>query len=193
MTRRAFVSAILRASLALLLVVLVGGANTPAAAQGKPGEYDVKAELLYRLTRVFEWPEAARVAPDQPIRVGVLGHDPFDGALEEKFEGKPSPFGSGFTVVPIETLEDALRCHIVFVPRDVDAESRAQIPALRRASILLVGEQTRFAERDGGILAIVPDGRKTAMILNMASLAESGLQASSRFLRLCRIVGDEAR
>lgn len=182
----------LHVALALVLVTLALTVAAPVRAQSH-GEYDVKAALLYQLSRFFEWPEEHRPASDEPMRVGVYGGDPFGGSLQRTLSKKPSPLGNGFEVVVVNSVEEALACHVVFVPRAPSEATLTAIPGLIEASILVVGEESRFAEQQGGLLALVPDGKTMGMVLNLAALARSDLEAPSQFMRLCRIVGDAAR
>jgi hypothetical protein len=53
-----------------------------AAAQGdSPGEYQLKAAMLYNLTRFAEWPPSAYPDPQAPILLCILGRDPFGSSL----------------------------------------------------------------------------------------------------------------
>lgn len=145
------------------------------------------------MTRVVEWPDRVHEDDSVPMRVGVLGDGPFGGALATMLADKPSPFGEGFSVVTVTTIEEARTCDILFVPRGAPPEFVEAVPELVAASVLVIGEEPRFAETDGGVLALVQDGRRMRMVLNMHAMATSRLQASSKFLRLCRIVGDASR
>lgn len=190
MTRRAFVLPVLLAS------ILVGGAITawaPCARAADGREAQVKAALLYQITRMVEWPDSVRAGRAETLRIGVLRDDAFRGAMTRAVADRPGPFGNGIEVVAVDDVDGAKDNHVLFVPRGADDEVLAALRELRREGILLVGEESRFAEGDGGIIALVPDGRTMAMVLNIGALADSGLHARSRFLRLCRIVGDEAR
>lgn len=190
MTRRANLLSL------VLAITLAAGSlaswSVPAAA-ADAREYKVKAALLYQITRMVEWPDSALVEEKETLRIGVLDPDPFGDALARAVAGRPGPFGNGIEVVRIDSIDDALACHVLFVPRNPDPDVLQALPELRRAAVLLVGEETGFAERDGGIIALVPNGRTMSMVLNLEALTDSGLHARSRFLRLCRIVGDGAR
>ena len=181
-----------RTLLVLAFATLVLGWAGSAAAQAH-SEYEVKAAVLSRVARVFSWPDGAFSSPEDSIRVGVVGQDPFAGRLEKFFEGKLSPQERAFAVVAVHSLEQALTCHVVFVPTEARELVTEWLDDLDRRSILLVGESSDFVERDGGVLSLIVEQGRTRMVLNVAELAESGLQASSQFLRLCTLVGDRAR
>src|SRR5688572_20007690 len=52
------------------------------AQEFNPREYQVKAVFLFNFVQFVDWPATAFPSPDAPIRIGVLGVDPFSGALE---------------------------------------------------------------------------------------------------------------
>jgi len=176
---------------AALVPAILAWAPIAASAQSH-SEYDVKAAMIFQLTRVVEWPDETH-DDASPMRIGILGTNPFGDALETMLADKPSPMGEGFSVVTVTTLEEGLTCEIVFVPQGSKPEMMALVPDLVAGSVLVIGEESRFAELDGGILALVQDGRRMRMVLNMSAMATSRLQASSKFMRLCRIVGDASR
>src|SRR5688572_10092871 len=46
-----------------------------------PLEYKVRAAYLYNFARFIDWPEKAFASPEDPIVVGVAGHDNFAAVL----------------------------------------------------------------------------------------------------------------
>ncbi|MGH7971944.1 MAG: YfiR family protein, partial [Limisphaerales bacterium] len=51
-------------------------------------EYQIKAVLLFNLTRFVDWPDSAFTAPDAPLVIGIVGRDPFGEALDEAVRGE---------------------------------------------------------------------------------------------------------
>src|SRR5690606_39623587 len=43
---------------------------------------------LLNFARFIEWPDSAFAATDSPIRIGIVGDDPFGGALAELIRGE---------------------------------------------------------------------------------------------------------
>jgi len=73
--------------MAVLSLNLIMGAATgfPGGASGQelaPSEYQMKAAFLYNFAKFVEWPPAV-LRGNSTLVIGVLGDDPFDGALEE--------------------------------------------------------------------------------------------------------------
>src|SRR5205809_716880 len=75
----------LRAALALALPLGLATVVGAAAAAKSPTEHQVKAAFLYNFANFVEWPVAALGPPGSPLKVCVLGADPFGGALDEAF------------------------------------------------------------------------------------------------------------
>ncbi len=177
------------------IVTLVPALLVPGVvgAQSAHDEYEVKAAFLFRISRAFTWPDSVLDHDTHVLRVGVLGHDPFGDSLREIFHEKTSTQGHVYRVVEVDSLEDARSCQVLFVPGELEPTHREWLEELGGSGILLVGEAPEFVRDQGGILALVLDGKRMGMVLNVEQLASSGLQASSQFLRLCTIVGDRGR
>ena len=68
----------------LLLLALLA---LPARAEVSP-EYKLKAAFLFNFTKFVDWPPTAFADATSPVVIGVLGDDPFDGALEDVIRGR---------------------------------------------------------------------------------------------------------
>src|ERR1019366_7169794 len=68
----------------LVFCLLLVHATAPKIAAGQAdstGEYELKAAMLYNLTRFVEWPPSAFPDPQAPILPCILGRDPFGSSL----------------------------------------------------------------------------------------------------------------
>ena len=74
----------------LLLALALGAcAAPPATAQTAPSrEYQIKAVFLFNFLQFVDWPAASFPDDATPLRIGVLGDDPFGPALEEAVRGE---------------------------------------------------------------------------------------------------------
>lgn len=164
--------------MALCLAGSLGWTATP------PGEYQIKAAYLLNFARYVEWP-AARLPGGAPLRLCVLGRDPFGGALVG-LEGRLIN-AHEVRVRQVDGVESAVDCHIVFI---ADSEERRVGPILRSLAargVLTVSDIDGFAEAGGDIGLITEDSR-VRFDINQASLLRNGLRASSQLLRLGRNV-----
>ena len=46
-------------------------------------EYELKASFLFRFTEFVEWPAGAFASREAPLRICIVGPDPFGDALDE--------------------------------------------------------------------------------------------------------------
>src|SRR2546423_1656645 len=88
---------------------------TPGSAQVvRAPEYSLKAAYLFNFTQFVEWPSNSFISPDAPIVIGVLGEDPFGGALDQAIKGK-AVHGRSFELRRFKKIGEMRGCHILFV------------------------------------------------------------------------------
>jgi hypothetical protein len=109
----------------------VGVVLSSWAYASPPAEYQLKAAYMLNFARFIEWP-VQRLPPGAPLRVCVLGQDPFHGALAA-LEGRAVQ-GHEVSVRQMDGLEVIADCHMLFV-----AESEQK----RVAAVLHQVEQGR--------------------------------------------------
>ena len=157
------------------------------AQEFNPKEYQVKAVFLFNFIQFVEWPATAFPSADAPIRVGVFGNDPFNGALEtavhgEKVRQRP-------IVIERSSRLEALRdCHVVFVCRSEREHVSTILAVMAGRPVLTVGEVPDFARR-GGVINFYLEGQKVRFEINRAAAQRSALKLSSQLLSLARLVG----
>jgi hypothetical protein len=89
-------------------------------------EYQVKAAFLLSFVTFTEWPATAFESPSSPVRICVMGDDPFDGSLVRTIEGE-AVAGHPLVIHPVGRGEDVSQCHVLFVPRSADILSGPMI------------------------------------------------------------------
>jgi len=162
------------------------GAGAGASESQASREYAVKAAFLLNFAQFVEWPAEAFASPDAPLRIGVLGEDPFAGALDATVAGE--------TVrehpIEVERADDphALAdCHLVFVAASEERRIDEVIAALGDRPILTVGDMEDFARR-GGVLNFLIDERKIRFAINPTAAKAGGLQINAQLLNLAKLV-----
>ena len=72
-------------ALVLLGVLCAEGLDTPKVSGNEPVsiEYQVKAAFLVNFVKFVEWPPRVFPDPQAPVVIGILGENPFDGALDD--------------------------------------------------------------------------------------------------------------
>lgn len=148
------------------------------------GEYQIKAAYLLNFARYVEWP-VGRLPAGAPLRICLLGRDPFGGALDG-LEGRQVQ-GHEVRVRQADNLEQAGECHIVFVSGSEERRMGLILRALAERAVLTVSDIDGFVEAGGGI-GLVIEEQRVRFDINQGPLLRDNLRASSQLLRLGRQV-----
>src|SRR5688572_24503994 len=149
---------------ATAIVWLLSVAPQLRAQEFNPKEYQVKAVFLFNFVQFVEWPATAFPSANAPIRIGVLGDNPFNGALEAAVQGEKVRNRS-IVIERSSRLETLRDCHVVFVSRSERAEIGTILTVLGSRPVLTVGDVPDFARR-GGIINFYLEGQKVRFEIN---------------------------
>jgi hypothetical protein len=144
-------------------------------------EYLIKSAILFNFAKFAEWPETAFSSPDAPLRVCVLGDDPFGPALDT-LTGKQVR-NRQLVATRIEDVYDAARCHILFVSASEEAGLAKVLDHVADLPVLTVADINRFAT-SGGIIALREIDNRSRIVVNMGAADQAGVKLSSKLLRL---------
>jgi hypothetical protein len=162
----------------LLSVVATLLLAPPPVCRASDGlEYQVKAAFLFNFLKFVEWPVAAS---DVPWVIGILGHDPFAGALEDTVRGKIVN-GRRVEVRHFPRAADVKDCNIIFIGR-ADSQ-RLGMPS--QPGLLTVGEAPEFL-KSGGIINFYLDDNRVHFEIRPEVAHAAGLRVSSQLLKLGR-------
>jgi hypothetical protein len=163
-----------RAALAILLCL----AGVPARADNGSVATAVKATYLVKFAHYVAWPANAFSAPNAPLSLCIVGHDPFGAAIDaaardERVDQHP------VTIRRLSAIDRAAGCHIAFITGGAAAQA---LSAIDGAPVLSVtdADETRtrgvlsFALRDGHVVFAIDD----------RLAAHGGLTISSRLLSI---------
>ncbi|MFT5181673.1 MAG: hypothetical protein ACI8S3_001558 [Alphaproteobacteria bacterium] len=144
-------------------------------------EYLIKAAILFNFAKVAAWPEAAFSNPGAPLRICVLGDDPFGTALDtlngKQVRDRP------LATKRIADVQDATPCHILFVSASEKARLSKILDHVAQLPILTVADINRFASA-GGIIALKAVHHRSRIEVNMGAADQAGVKLSSKLLRL---------
>ncbi len=180
-----------RAARALVPVVLLVAARGLAAQAVRAPEYQVKAVFLFNFAQFVDWPSDAFPTSDAPLVIGVLGDDPFGGALDqtvrdERLGGRP------FQVRRYQNVDEIKTCHILFISRSERDRADGILAGLNHRPILTVSDADGFAQR-GGMIRFVTDRNRIRLQLNLVAADAAHLTISSKLLRVAEIVTPAGR
>lgn len=172
-------------------------ASVPPAARNKDQapaarinrEYLIKAAILYNFAKFASWPEAVFSHPGAPLRICVLGEDPFGAALDS-LHGKQVR-NRPLAISRVGTIEEAPQCHILFVSASEEARLPTILDYVGRLPILTVADMGRFTN-SGGIIALKEVDNRSRIEINIGAAEQAGLKLSSKLLRLADMVSTQA-
>ncbi len=166
-----------------------GNHSPPPTAATASREYLLKAAFLYNLANFTTWPTEAFSGPQKPLRLCILGEDPFGVALES-IEGK-SIKQRPLVVIRIAQVSDAEACQILFISTSEEERLRAILHYLHERPILTVADIPNFA-RVGGIIGLKTVEDRIRFNINVDAANAADLKLSSKLLRLGNIVSGDA-
>ena len=159
-----------------------------ALGQDSAGEYELKAAMLFRLTRFVEWPATAYADAQGPTVLCILGRDPFGDSLTT-IASNQAAGGRPVQVRRIASNKEIRGCHVVYISSSERKNIAQVLGALKGTSVLTVGEMAQFAAR-GGMIQFSLEEKQVRFEVNLEAASEADLKISSRLLVLARVVKD---
>ncbi len=166
-------------SVFLCLLLLSGDAF--ASAKG----YKLKAAYLYQFTKFTQWPSRQFVNKTTPIRICVLGRNPF-GDLLDSFSSRESQHRQ-LLIKYLSSLQNIASCHVVFISKSEEKRLTQILSRIANSPVLSVSDMEGFAKR-GGIIGFVPKSRRIGIEINVAASRSSGAKLSSKLLEVATLV-----
>ena len=149
-------------------------------------EYLIKAALLYNFAKFAEWPTAAFSDDTAPLRICVIGSDPFGPALDS-LQGK-TVRNRALAVTRIADVHSTPQCHLLFVSASEEAQLQTILDYVGKLPILSVADFGRFA-KSGGIIALKEVDNRSRIEVNTGAARLAGVKLSSKLLRLADKTG----
>lgn len=171
---------------ALIAAVFLAGAAALSAQSARAPEYEVKAAFLYNFAKFVDWPPQTFAAASAPLRICVLGRDPFGDALSRIVQGK-SISGRPIVRRQVDSAAEARACHILFLSLSDPVPLKQALDQLRGAPVLTVGEDRNFLSL-GGIINFVLEEERVRFEINLAAAERHRLRVSSKLLAVARVV-----
>ncbi|HWN43656.1 MAG TPA: YfiR family protein [Thermoanaerobaculia bacterium] len=168
--------------MALLRRVLIVLLLMALPLQAQAPEYALKAAFLFNFAKFVEWPASAFDGERAPLAICVYGEDPFGRALDEVVQGERVGERSLLVQRP-DSLDDLRECHVLFVSRSEKDRLRDVMAEVEGKPVLTVADTDGFL-RAGGVINFILEGNKVRFIIDQEAAGRSGLQISSKLMRL---------
>lgn len=192
-------------TIAMLLALVMSNAVQGNAQESISREYTIKAGVVGVLRKCVVWPDMSSPAKGEPLKIGILGEDPFveNGVNQlERIIAQDRGNGQEIALMRFDSAKDYEPCHILFVSNNATQLSHEQTVAERLdaakdaiagQSVLIVAESDGMTRR-GAVANLLYD-RSANVIhleLNPDAAARMGLKLAPELLRLklVRIVRD---
>jgi hypothetical protein len=172
-----------RALWMLGLLMLLGATH---AQSSSADEYQIKAAFLYNFAKFVEWPPNGFRDGSAPLRICVLGHDPFGEALRNITHEK-TVNGRKLEVDTVADLQNARSCHILFIAASEKAQLKHIFESLEGSDALLVGDVKDFIEQ-GGMINFVLENDRVQFEVSRKAAEKAGLKISSKLLAVAKVV-----
>jgi hypothetical protein len=175
---------------AVIIAVLVAFSVSAslAAEVAAPSEYELKAVFIYNFIKFTEWPPAKLGKSDEPFIIGILGKDPFGGALDKVVEGD-TLYDKRVVVRRYARVDDVVASHALFISVSEEQSITAVLKLLdgQGASILTISETENFAKR-GGVIGLKKENKKVVFGINLIAANRAGLNISAQLLKIAKDV-----
>jgi hypothetical protein len=175
-----------RAWRAFVAAAAAGAIGTAPVRAGAPSEHQVKAAFLFNFANFVQWPDGALGPAGTPLKVCVVGTDPFGAALDDAFRGQVVQERS-VQIARGPTLATVGRCHILFLSQSERARWPELLKELRGVPTLTVADGPPLV-RQGGMVSFVLEAKRVRFEINRGVAEHAGLRISSKLLALARIV-----
>jgi hypothetical protein len=150
-------------------------------ALAAPTAQQVEAVFLFYFSQFVGWPPSAFADARSPIVIGVLGADPFGGALDQAVAGERVN-GRSVVVRRLRGVGEAAGCQILYISSSEAAQLPQILGALRGRDVLTVSDVDHFAQ-SGGMIRFVLIDSHVRLRINAHAAQAAGLTLSSKLLR----------
>jgi hypothetical protein len=179
------------AVLLVCLAIMLGGFRPGAIladGHGDYGEYQVKAAFLYNFAKHTEWPLQAFPNSRSPVRLCILGQDPF-GKWLDLIDGKEVG-ERRLAVLRFARIEETASCQIVFISVSERERFPEILVSLRDQPVLTIGDTPEFAHLEG-MISLQTVSQQIRYGINIEAARRAGLTFRPELVKWAEIIGTQ--
>ncbi len=169
----------------LILAVLALRASDGRGQHGQQvvsKEPEIKAGLVAILGKLLTWPPAVAPTAGAPLKIGVLGADPFQQSGVNHLDKRLA--GQNAVVERFDTVDKYQPCHILVVAPEVDLQTvLARLPS---QGVLVIAQSAGLAKR-GAVINLVVEENRVRMEVNPDEAKRRGLAVDPRIYTLTMV------
>lgn len=173
------------AAVAAVLYCLVPLRYSCAQPSSGSLESDVKAAYILNVTKFVDW-KTVNGAPDDPIKIGIVGSDPIGEVLSRLPYYKIAEHPLVVEKIDFEKIS-AANCHLLFIGKSEKDGFSEILKRLQGVSVLTVSDIPEFASKGGMVGFAIDDGR-VKIEINVEKAKKAGLKIGAKLLEVARIV-----
>ncbi len=170
---------------AFAAAAILAASLMPSAGKTAANESLIKAAFVYNFIKFIEWPDAAFVAADTPIKLCIWGNSSVAGAIGTLSTKKAK--NRAIDVQRPQKIQDIALCHVLFVASASQSKLKDLLGTINGKTILTVSDIQNFAQR-GGVIGLFVASGKMRFAINREAASRSRLKISSQLLKLGTIV-----
>ena len=173
-----------RAGLALAIFILGAISGTARSEAPAADESEIRALMVFNLTKFIDWPESRFEDAHTPFLVCVSADESFENQVETLFRGKQT-HGRPVVVRRMRLDAHAVDCHLLFLSNPRGPHLAESLRALNKASVLTVSDQ--HIARDGTIVGLPFVDNRIKIEIDAQAATQARLDVSSRLLGLAEV------
>jgi hypothetical protein len=161
-------------------------------------EYKIKAAFIYNFVKFSDWPGDTNNI-DKPIKIAILGSNPFGNAFEpvkneklkertveiKEYQTMNSLFKDNNDVEIKKIIEELKEAHVVFISLSEENNIPQIVKLLEGSNILTVSEAPNFLQA-GGIIHLIKDSEKVCFEVNPEAAAKNNIKIRAQLMRLSK-------
>lgn len=157
-----------------------------ALGQGKGAdEYDIRAAMLFNITRFVDWPAHKIDAQHPQISVCIAGPDPV-GASFDHFLQEQSSAAKSIKVRHLNSFESAETCDVLYVSIREQKGLKKVSASLAKAGVLVISESSNAASPNQ-IIGLPTIDEHVHIEVNLSAAKLAGITISSKLLHLATV------
>jgi len=146
-------------------------------------DYKAYTLFLYNFMKYIEWPSA-----EGDFVIGVVGDSPIKKDLTSLSETKKVK-GRKIVIKIISSPDDALFCHMIYIPSGKSSMTKQIAEKVKGKSILLVGEREGLAKKGAAISFAINEDDALQFDINKSVLDGNNLKIANVLVQLGILVG----
>ena len=169
----------------LLLSISLLSARCTFAQKASADEYEIRAAMLFNLTRFIDWPAWKLDATHPEFDVCLLGANPIGTSIDALMQGKTVQ-NKPVVVKHLTSIDNATACHILYESAGARKGVAHASGELEKSAVLTISEKAN-SDNPAQVMGLPTSDDHVHIEVNLGAAQRSGLTISSRLLHLATV------